>query len=72
MANLFRTRPLAALAAARAGAKHVYAIEESGPISEVAASLAKANGLHDRITVINRKSTDLRADWKCTPVRADH
>lgn len=47
------------LFAARAGAEHVYAIEETG-IIEVARSMAAANGLQDRITFLHGNSRDLR------------
>jgi len=39
---------------ARAGAKHVYAIERAG-IFQHSRNIIKANGLEDRITVINGK-----------------
>jgi 2-polyprenyl-3-methyl-5-hydroxy-6-metoxy-1,4-benzoquinol methylase len=47
-----------AMAAARAGARHVYAIE-SGPIARAAKALFEANGLADRITLLRGWSTEL-------------
>jgi type I protein arginine methyltransferase len=44
-----------AIAAAKAGARHVYAIEE-GSIGESAKEMFAANGLSDRITLISGKS----------------
>lgn len=41
--------------AVQAGARHVYAIEESG-IADVAAELIEANGFRDRITLIRENS----------------
>jgi len=49
--------------AARAGAKRVYAIEE-GPVIELARTLAKENGLADRIVFINALSLDATIDEK--------
>jgi 2-polyprenyl-3-methyl-5-hydroxy-6-metoxy-1,4-benzoquinol methylase len=54
-----------AMAAARAGAKHVYAIEASG-IGESARAVFEANGLADRITLLQGWSTQLSL-----PERAD-
>jgi precorrin-6B methylase 2 len=54
-----------AVAAAQAGAKHVYAIEVQ-PIAEVAASFFRGSGLGDRITLIRGMSTDI-----ALPERAD-
>jgi len=45
-----------AVAAARAGAKHVYAVEASA-IGEVAEAIFRANGLSDRITLLRGWST---------------
>jgi SAM-dependent methyltransferase len=45
-----------AVAAARAGAAHVYAIE-AGPIGRVTEGLFRANDVHDRITLIRDWST---------------
>jgi 16S rRNA G966 N2-methylase RsmD len=45
-----------AIAAARAGARHVYAIEE-GRIADAAQALVTANGLGDRVTVVRGRST---------------
>lgn len=47
-----------AMAAARAGARHVYAIE-AGPIARAARALFEANGLSDRITLLRGWSADL-------------
>jgi 2-polyprenyl-3-methyl-5-hydroxy-6-metoxy-1,4-benzoquinol methylase len=54
-----------AVAAARAGARHVYAIE-AGPIARAATRLFEANGLAARITLIRGLSTRI---W--LPERAD-
>ncbi len=44
--------------AAKAGARHVYAIEE-GPIGAVAVRAIEQNGLADRITVVEGTSTEI-------------
>ena len=44
--------------AAKAGARHVYAIEE-GPIGALAVRAIEQNGLADRITLISGTSTDI-------------
>jgi protein arginine N-methyltransferase 1 len=54
-----------AMAAVRAGARHVYAIEASG-IGKLANAVFKANGLTDRITLIEGWSTQINL-----PERAD-
>jgi 2-polyprenyl-3-methyl-5-hydroxy-6-metoxy-1,4-benzoquinol methylase len=54
-----------AMAAARAGARHVYAIE-AGPIARAARALFEANELSDRITLLRGWSADLSL-----PERAD-
>jgi protein arginine N-methyltransferase 1 len=54
-----------AMAAARAGARHVYAIE-AGPIARAARALFQVNGLADRITLIRDLSTRISL-----PERAD-
>ena len=54
-----------AVAAARAGAKHVYAIEASA-IGEVAEAIFEANGLTERITLLRGWSTRISL-----PERAD-
>lgn len=54
-----------AIAAARAGAKHVYAIEASA-IGEVAQTIIDANGLADHITLVRGWSTRVEL-----PERAD-
>ena len=48
-----------AIAAARAGAAHVYAIE-AGPIARVAEEVFRANGVQDCITLIRNWSTQVR------------
>lgn len=52
-----------AIAAARAGARHVYAIEASG-IGKLAKAVFKANGLADRITLIEGWSTQVKLPEK--------
>lgn len=47
-----------AIAAARAGARHVYAIEASG-IADAARAMFEANGLADRITLLPGWSTQI-------------
>jgi precorrin-6B methylase 2 len=47
-----------AIAAVRAGARHVYAIE-SNTIGQVAQNIFEANGVSDRITLINGYSTKI-------------
>lgn len=47
-----------AVAAARAGARHVYAIE-CGAMASVAREMVQANGLADRVTVIGSLSSDV-------------
>jgi 2-polyprenyl-3-methyl-5-hydroxy-6-metoxy-1,4-benzoquinol methylase len=54
-----------AMAAARAGARHVYAVEASG-IGRVAQTMFEANGLADRITLVPGWSTQIDL-----PERAD-
>jgi len=54
-----------AIAAARAGARHVYAIEASA-IGQVAEAIFRANGLEDRITLLRGWSTQIDL-----PERAD-
>lgn len=49
---------LLAMLAARAGARHVYAVEQS-QIVEVARELVAANGLDDRVTIVPGLSFDL-------------
>lgn len=56
---------LLAMLAARADARHVYAVEQS-PIVEVARELVAANGLDDRVTIVHGLSFDLEL-----PERAD-
>ncbi|MBA3674351.1 MAG: 50S ribosomal protein L11 methyltransferase [Chitinophagaceae bacterium] len=51
--------------AAKAGAKHVYAIEKSEFI-EVAKTVFKQNGLEDKITLIKGHSTDIKLPEKAT------
>jgi SAM-dependent methyltransferase len=52
--------------AAHAGAKQVYAIERRPDIILLAEELAKANGLHDRITFIEGSSSQIPQD-RLTP-----
>jgi predicted RNA methylase len=54
-----------ALAAARAGARHVYAIEMGG-IADCAEGLFEASDASDRITLVRGRSLDVRL-----PERAD-
>ncbi len=54
-----------AMAAARAGARHVYAIEASG-IADVAQAMFEENGFADRITLVRGWSTNVTL-----PERAD-
>jgi hypothetical protein len=54
-----------AIAAAQAGARHVYAIEV-GRVAKIARALIRANGLAHRITVIRGWSTEVKL-----PERAD-
>lgn len=56
---------LLALLAARAGARHVYAIEQS-PIADVAQEMIAANGLNERITLLRGVSYEVEL-----PERAD-
>ncbi|MDR6770327.1 tetratricopeptide repeat protein [Azospirillum sp. BE72] len=51
---------LLALMAARAGAAHVYSCELSRPLAELARGIVSDNGLSDRITIINKRSSELR------------
>ena len=46
-----------ATCAAKAGARHVYAVESSG-IAEVAARMFEANGVAERVSLVRRRSTD--------------
>jgi 2-polyprenyl-3-methyl-5-hydroxy-6-metoxy-1,4-benzoquinol methylase len=55
-----------AMAAARAGAGHVYAIEGRRQVGNVADAVIKKNGLSDRITLIKGWSTEVEL-----PERAD-
>ena len=54
---------LLAMAAARAGARHVYAIE-GGPIARVAEKIIEANNLSSQITLIRDWSTRVRLPEK--------
>ncbi|EZG79493.1 protein arginine N-methyltransferase [Gregarina niphandrodes] len=47
--------------AAKAGAKHVYAVEYSD-VAELARRLVKANGLEERVTVLQMKAEDLQLE----------
>ena len=51
---------LLAMMAARAGAAHVYSCELSRPLAELARAIVSDNGLSDRITIINKRSSELR------------
>jgi hypothetical protein len=59
-----------AMAAARAGAAHVYAIEESA-IAESAQAVFDANGLSDRITLIRGRSTQVSLPQRASLVVAE-
>ncbi|WP_422064221.1 50S ribosomal protein L11 methyltransferase [Shimia sp.] len=50
---------LTAMLAARAGAKHVYAVEHQPLIAAAAKRVIAANGLSDRVTVINKWSHNI-------------
>jgi len=52
---------LLAMIAARLGAKHVTAIEANKSLAMVARRNMDANGLGDKITIINKMSTDVSA-----------
>ena len=54
-----------AVGAARAGARHVYAVEAT-PLAEHAREVVRANGLADRVTIVEGWSTRVRL-----PERAD-
>ena len=54
---------LLAMAAIRAGARHVYALE-AGPIARIAAQVISANGMSSRITLIRGWSYDVRLPEK--------
>jgi predicted RNA methylase len=49
--------------AAKAGAKHVYAIEEAA-VGDLAATMIAANGLSDRVTVVRGNSRDVTLPQK--------
>lgn len=51
---------LLAMMAARAGASEVLACEMNGELADMATRIVKANGYEDKITVLNRKSSDLK------------
>ena len=51
---------LLAMMAARAGANRIYACEMIKPLAETAAQIVQRNRYADRITVVARKSTDLK------------
>lgn len=51
---------LLAMMAARAGARHVTTCEMVEPVARAAAEIVEANGFADRVSVIAKKSTDLR------------
>ncbi len=54
-----------AVAAAKAGARHVYAIEESA-IAEVAEEVFVANGVADRVTLVRGRSSKIELPEKGT------
>jgi len=51
---------LLAMMAARAGARHVFACEAEPLLAEKAQEIVRSNGLGDRITIIAKRSLDLR------------
>ena len=51
---------LLAMMAAKAGAKHVYGCEIVKPIAEIAKSIIKKNGFSEKITIIDKGSTELQ------------
>jgi len=51
---------LLAMLAVRAGAAHVTACEMVAPVAAAARDIVRLNGLADRITVVARRSTELR------------
>ena len=51
---------LLAMMAARAGAKHVYACEMIAPLADRARAIVARNHLQDRITILAKRSTDLK------------
>eukprot|EP00667_Euglena_gracilis_P002205 EG_transcript_2207 len=63
---------LLAMMAARAGAKHVYAIEGNESIAEKARNVIRCNGYSDRITVITGMSNDVKVgEGSPLPIQAD-
>ncbi len=50
---------LLAIMAARAGARHVYTCEFVKPLADKAREIVAVNGFRERVTVINKRSTDL-------------
>eukprot|EP00668_Euglena_longa_P000617 GGOE01000753.1.p1 GENE.GGOE01000753.1~~GGOE01000753.1.p1 ORF type:complete len:869 (+),score=296.90 GGOE01000753.1:70-2676(+) len=63
---------LLSMMAARAGAKHVYAIEGNESIAEKARNVIRCNGYSDRITVITGMSNDVMVgEGSPLPVKAD-
>lgn len=59
-----------AIAAAKAGARHVYAIEATA-MADVARRLVEANGLSDRVTVLRGWSTQLELPERATVLVAE-
>ena len=51
---------LLALLAAKAGAKHVYAVEANAEAAEAARATVAAAGFADKITILDGYSTDVR------------
>ncbi len=54
-----------AVAAARAGAQKVYAIEMNPRIADVALGVFEANGVADRVELINGQSTEVELPERC-------
>jgi protein arginine N-methyltransferase 7 len=52
---------LLAILAAKAGAKHVYSIEGSRDMAEIARTNVLHNGLQSRVTILHRLSTDVQS-----------
>ncbi|OQR84542.1 arginine N-methyltransferase [Achlya hypogyna] len=61
---------LLAMLAAKHGAAHVYACEMFETMADIATHVTAANGFADRITVLPKRSTDLRIP-EDIPARAD-
>ena len=61
---------LLAMLAASSGAKHVYTIEANRHLAQLARKIIRANKLQDKITVINKMSTDVHVGGDL-PVQCD-